>query len=350
MLLTATDYNDNLRAAGIIGCAYGSDYSNDCGTDIPILSLAVKHPHRLKLAFDQFRAWIDATGPDALRVEILYKEEGYYLALGPDGQHSFWRTVGLGDPVDRPLIGLTYIKPIDSRQRLLENISEYCSSPIAPIYLGGVHYVGPDDPGSFGDPWWLRPIHDLPPILLLNLAVYKKKEDVPHESGLISRGNMPDRDELVRLQAEHQQKRTSPVALSRVRESQLQSIVPTTLHLLRTDATFVASLRDMEKSGFKGWQLEQAAINQRFWRAATAAGQYRLKRSDTVPKFLENFLELDTPPIDGLLKDSDAIIAQAKRDAVFLLKKLGENGPRDDVAVLQGMLEARGYLERGGPP
>ena len=139
MVLTATDYNDNLRASKIVGCAYGEDYSADCGTIVPILSLMVTDPKPLKLAFDQFRAWIDATGPDALRAEILFDDVGYFLALGPDVRHALWRTIGIGEAGDHAVVGLTYIKPIDSRHAHLESIADYCGSPVAPVLLGGVH-------------------------------------------------------------------------------------------------------------------------------------------------------------------------------------------------------------------
>lgn len=345
MFLTPPDYNDNLRASEIVGCAYGTDFSDECGANIPILSLMVKNIDKIKLAFDQFRSWINATGPDALRVEILYDEAGYCIALGPDVRHALWRTSGVGDNNDVVVMGLTYIKPIDSRHVYLENIAEYSASPVAPIYLGAVEYIGLDKPTRQTDGHSLRSIRDCPPILLLNLPVYKTKSEIPIHSGLVTRGGMPDRNELERAKNEHDEERMSPKSLMRERDRRLEAFMPITLHLLRTDEAWISKLEELKKSGFMTWQLEQAVINHRLWKSATKAGQYALKQSKTIPNRLADFLELDTPKINDLMSDGEAIIAQAKRDALFLLKEKGEKNLPADIKNIQERLAKLDLLQ-----
>jgi hypothetical protein len=139
-IMTAPDFNDNLRAANIVACAYGMKYHNEIYAQIPIISLVATKPDVLKKAFIQFRTWIDATGPDALQVEILYSAEGYYIAFGPNSRHLLWRTVGLDQTVDPLIWGLTYIKTIDTRNSFLDQLADQL--PVAPIILAGAHYAG----------------------------------------------------------------------------------------------------------------------------------------------------------------------------------------------------------------
>ena len=211
--------------------------------------------------------------------------------------------------------------------------------------MAGCTYVGPE--GQQGDPRWLRPIPDLAPILLLHLPVYRTKDEVPIGSDLVTKGNMPDRTELERAHSSRQEERESASTLALERERVLQGLVPTTLHLLRTDSTCQTNLAELEASGYSGWQLEQAVINQRIWSLATKTGQYALKRSDTVYKYLEDFLELDTPKLDELFADREAILEQAARDGQYLLKQKGEANLPGDAKSIQDRLQALGLLRDG---
>ena len=107
-VIPATEFNDNLQAAGILGCAYAPECNPDEG--MPWVTLLVTNPEPLKKAFEQFQAWIDCTGPDALSVEVLYVEQGYYLGIDPNFRHLMWRTIGLDKTTDPQVFGLTYIK------------------------------------------------------------------------------------------------------------------------------------------------------------------------------------------------------------------------------------------------
>jgi hypothetical protein len=141
-VLTAPDFNDNLRAAEVIACAYGQMHSEEVGSVLPIVTLVATKPDFLAKAFRQFKAWIDATGPDALRVEILYSGAGYYISFGPEYQHAMWRTVGV-DQLYSPIYwGLTYIKTIDTRHAFLDSLARHSQHPVAPVILGGARFTG----------------------------------------------------------------------------------------------------------------------------------------------------------------------------------------------------------------
>src|SRR5260370_25097413 len=136
-VVAAPDFNDNLRAANVIACAYGSKHSVEIGAPVPTLSLVATKPELLKEAFLQFKAWIDATGPDALNVEILYSGEGYYISFGPEPKHLSWRTVGLDQMIDPLLWALTYIKTIDTRNLFVDQLADHARLPVAPVIVTG---------------------------------------------------------------------------------------------------------------------------------------------------------------------------------------------------------------------
>jgi hypothetical protein len=188
-VLTAPDFNDNLRAADVIACAYGEKRTREVGSVLPVVTLVATKPDFLVKALTQFKAWIDATGPDALKVEILYSGAGYYISFGPEYQHAMWRTVGL-DQLYSPIYwGITYIKTIDTRHAFLDNLARYSQHAVAPVILGGARFTG-NEPSPRGPlPNEVEPIADCPDLLLLHLPVYRTPNEVPRLSGLMSVAN-----------------------------------------------------------------------------------------------------------------------------------------------------------------
>jgi hypothetical protein len=60
-VMTAADFNDNLRAADIIACAYGERQDKQFHI-APSVMLVARNPEPLAKAFTQFKAWMDTTG------------------------------------------------------------------------------------------------------------------------------------------------------------------------------------------------------------------------------------------------------------------------------------------------
>ena len=170
-ILTAPDFNENFRAANVIACAYGVKYSAEVDASIPVISIVATNPDMLKRAFIQFKTWIDATGPDALRVEILYSDDGYYIGFGPDAKHLLWRTVGLDQTIDPLIWGLTFIKKIDTRNPFLDQLANQL--PVAPIIVAGAYYTGPPELSPTPNPFSVKPIQGCPELVLLGLPIYK---------------------------------------------------------------------------------------------------------------------------------------------------------------------------------
>ena len=228
-VMTAPDFNDNLRAADIFACAYGERQDQELHV-APAVILVAKNPALLTKAFLQFKAWMDATGPDALNVEILYSSAGYYISFGPEYHHAMWRTIGLDQLCSPMFWGVTYIKTIDTRNEFLERLANYSRHPVAPVLLEGAEYTG--DPSRAFNAAAVRPITDCPQLTLLRLPIYRKNEDVPRFSGLKSITNPSPKDfssddEIIK-------QRRSPDAIAAAREKHLSALMPITSHMLRT--------------------------------------------------------------------------------------------------------------------
>jgi hypothetical protein len=146
-VLGAGDFNNDLRSAEVIACGYGFRHSQEVDATIPVIYLIAKKPEPLKQALLQFKAWMDATGPDALNVEILYSQHGYYISFAPEPKHLLWRAVGLDQTIDPLMAGLTYVKTIDTRQSFLDKLAEHAELPVAPVIISGAQCVGPEQPG-----------------------------------------------------------------------------------------------------------------------------------------------------------------------------------------------------------
>jgi hypothetical protein len=237
-IVTAWDFNDNLRKGGVIACAYGEDYSADCQSVVPVVTLVGTDGDALKQAMLQFKAWTDATGPDALSVEIRFKDVGYEISFSADCQHLLWRTVGL-QRAEPQVFNLSYIKRIDGRHPFLEKFASYAQLPVAPVILGAATCAMPTAPKTPPDIRTVKPIPGCPSILLLKLPVYRTDADVPADSQVVTSARKPDKKALERSRSEYLDHTMSAEAVFRRREEQLQCVASATLHMLRTYQPFI---------------------------------------------------------------------------------------------------------------
>jgi hypothetical protein len=343
-LLTAPDFNNNLRAANVIACAYGFKHSDEINAPVPIISLVATRADLLKEAFLQFKSWIDATGPDAIRVEILYSEEGYYISFGPDAKHLSWRTIGLDQTVDPLIWTLTYIKTIDTRNPFIDQLADNARLPVAPVIVAGAEYTGSERLGHVPSPHDMRPIPGCPELFLLQLPVYKTTVEVPRESGLMARTDVSSKETLASARESYDQQATTPEKVFRHRERCIASLMPMTLHMLRRFKPLRAKIYALaEVTEFQPWQLEQAVVNQRIWSLIAPAAQSRMQKPKELFGEISSLIELDRPNWLGLASDHEAIIKQAQRDLRVLLKGLGLPRPQD-ITECQRQLEKNGYL------
>ena len=346
-IVTAWDFKDNLRKGGVIACAYGEDYSEDCESVVPVVTLVGTDGDALKQAMLQFKAWTDATGPDALSVDILFKDVGYEISFSADHQHLLWRTVGL-QRAEPQVFNVSYIKRIDGRHPFLEKFASYAQLPVAPVLLGAATCTMPTTPKTPPDIRTIWPIPGCPSILLLKLPVYRTDADVPGDSQVLTSARKLDKKALERSRSEYLDHTKSANAVFRRREEHLQSVAPATLHVLRTYQPFMDRLQHLEGRGFERWQLEQAAVNLRAWSLIGDVERGKIRTSDDFSRALTDSVEFDLPDWDSVLPDDEAIVAQAQRDLRCLLQSLKVKARSQDIEAAQKLLNVRGYLRREG--
>lgn len=343
-VMTAPAFSDEMRNADIIACAYGQMPAHGLAPIVPCISMVARDPAPLKRAFQQFQAWIEATGADALKVDILYSSEGYHIAFGPNYQHAMWRTVGVDQFSSPDFFGVTYIKTIDTRNPLLDDLAEYSKRPVAPIMLLGAHFTGTRPNGPAPKPSEIQSIPDCPSLLLYHLPVYKTKEEVPEFSGLRIIASKPTEEELERSRKEFGERNIDPENVSRSRERRLRVLMPVTLHMLRTYPPMQQKVTELQARGLVRWQIEQAVVNQRLWSQIMPEQRVRLQNRNDLYRAVEQFAELDAPSWDDIADDPDAVIGQILRDARALLKSLGVNAPHT-LEECQKELAERGYVQ-----
>ena len=340
-VITAPIFNDQMRNADIVACAYGQIAAPGVARAIPCISIVARNPGPLKEAFQQFHGWIEATGPDALKVEILYSRDGYYIALGPDYQHAMWRTVGIDQFTSPTFFGITYIKTLHTRHPFLDDLAEYSRQPFAPVMLLGAHYTGsdPQEPATTD----LKEIKDCPALLLHNLPIYQTNEEMPQFSSLQIMVSKPTKEDLAQSREQLNERDTSPEGLSTTRERRLTSLMPVTLHMLRNYPLLLPKLAVLEECGVARWQIEQAIVNQRLWSQVSASQRARIQNANDLYRSIDQFTELDTPDWDAVADDQEAILEQVLRDARMLLKKIGASAS-NSLEECQKELAARGYV------
>ena len=122
------------------------------------------------------------------------------------------------------------------------------------------------------------------------------------------------------------------------------SLMPTTLHMLRTYAPLQQKMAVLAVRGVARWQIEQAIVNQRLWSLATPEQRGRFQNPNDLYRAVAHFAEIDTPNWDNLAEDGDAILSQVLRDARALLKKIGAKAPAG-LADCQQELSRLGYVQ-----
>jgi hypothetical protein len=83
-MVTSPVFDREMRKADIIACAYGQMSAPGFGSVVPCISMVARNPGPLKEAFQQLHAWIEATGPDALKSRFCIRVKATTSPSGPN--------------------------------------------------------------------------------------------------------------------------------------------------------------------------------------------------------------------------------------------------------------------------
>jgi hypothetical protein len=135
MVMASSDFNDALRRANVVGCAYGYEYVYGMGR-IPAITLVGTDPNALEEAFKSFERWGCLRDGDALDVQMLLRTNGSYeLWMGPEILRSLYRTIPLSDIYETLAMNISWIKRLDSTHESVRGLKRYCEEGLRPVAI-----------------------------------------------------------------------------------------------------------------------------------------------------------------------------------------------------------------------
>lgn len=247
MSLASTDFNDALRRANIVGCAYGYEPVNGMG-HIPAITLVGTNSSALEEAFTSFERWGCLRDGDALDVQMLLRQNGSYeLWLGPEISRSLYRTIPLSDIYETLAMNLSWIKRLDSTHESVRGLKRYCEEGLRPVAITAATIK----PGSL-DRDSLQSLKSWKGIVKFDLKIIDEV-DSPTDPRFVSRDkNAPSTPRAEKL---------SPADISKRRTRTLDVVFPVARERVRRSGLIQEVRAIPEYSEVSEVQVVQAAIN-----------------------------------------------------------------------------------------
>lgn len=166
------EFNQSLRDAGVIGCAYGYHPIKGISHPIPSITLIGTNVTGFERAYQSFKAWGCEEDGDVLDVELLLKSDGSYnLWLGPEKHRLLYRTIPQSPLFEVLVMGCSYVKTLDSTHEMVRQLKRYCESKIHPVIISAA--IGnPNNPSSHQ----LNPVSGWKGILKFGLRIIDQTE------------------------------------------------------------------------------------------------------------------------------------------------------------------------------
>lgn len=310
-----------LADAEVDGIGYAFMPPTELPRPLPMLMLVGRHPTALREAFTLMRKWYEEAGPGAIAVDIAFSGAGYVFALSQDWRALRWRLHGFDNVVQPEAFNIFWTKPIDTRNPFLDQLANYAANAIAPLFLGGA--IANFSRGVPAEPEYL---HDVPPLLIEKIDIFRTVEDIPPDHvlrqmpGFSAEVTGDERDPA----ADYRERLADLNELANRREWRLLSIMPKTVHVLRHTEEGQALLARFEVQGFDRWQIEQALGNLELSARAEQGDDPPSSHWIEIVNLRAGFVEFASEPVDLTRWTDAAIIEQVERDAGYLLRRVDE--------------------------
>ena len=257
MALASFEFPSRLGAS-VEAVGYGWRWSEAVKQTVPTISLVAQSGEGLVKAFEEFNAWSQVTDPDSVEITFVFlKKGGYVLAISPEFTRLERRCLGF-DRAHRTIgVGPIWYKPIDSVNPLLRKFRNYCSSPIAPFFFGGVTYVGPTSGLGHLAPPDVSLIPGLEPLLKFEVNFVDEDEVTPNSTAWFAL-KVVSRQEI---QSPTGKQKTEPDDIAIQRVKTLGHHFPVTLERIRRSLSVPPLMQQLAVSGVRPWQIEQALCN-----------------------------------------------------------------------------------------
>ena len=252
------EFNKSLIDADIIAVAYGFDYSQTLGAQVPAITLLGRNENPLRKAFDEFSNWASWTDADAIEVTIVFmKKGGYRLCINPEITALYKRAFRYDTVVNPMAFQLTWIKPIDTISKALIDLRRMLSTGIIrPFLLRAARYRGISLSTKTFDPGLVEPIHFGQELLKFEIRfVDENSTDDPQWQRIALGDHDPDSDSTSAGTST-----PKPLVWTR-REEAIKRLFPVTMWRSNSLEACVELRRTAEALGLFEWQIDQALCN-----------------------------------------------------------------------------------------
>jgi hypothetical protein len=346
---------ESLKVANVVGCSYGIAYSEDLGSNLAIVSLVGRDEKALSDAFKEFESWSAGSGTQAVDLTFIFLTKGgYLLGISPRVEALTRRFNADASPLSPIVMSGSWIKPLETRQRPVEDLRSYCEQNLlAPFLFHGS--ILPSSQTVVGsNPDSLRPIGPRPQLIFR--ATFADENKVNRDDGspvagilAIHRGSQTQRPSR-RERPKMPQRQLVPEDFRRRRSAILEKNFPVTLERLRHFGNHRDIITALESAGVHRWQIEQAICNLNLsFSSRNGVLHYTTVQNGHLVRHVtealtRRFEEADgIDPLDKYL-DEQSLRLQIALDAAALLKQSGHTSSESDLGRLQRLLAKFGFL------
>lgn len=330
------EFNQSLRDAGIIGCAYGFHPVDGLSQPVPCITLIGTNIAAFERAYQAFQRWGCEEDGDALDVDLLLKSDGSYnIWIGPEIDHLLYRTIPQANLFETLAMNISWVKTLDSTHEMVRQLKRYCESKIHPVVISAA--IGnPSNPSSLQ----ITPVPGWRNILKFGLRIIEQSE-APEDFRFasISERSSSKYEKIKTLMPEDLCQRriktldiAFPVSRERVRNSSL-------LHDIRC---FTGFERVTET------QVVQGAINLMLSGELVPGDKHYRQVTGDVEKTIWDSIASRVELADGASKPADQspslVARQIELDVRTTLRRMNKRGLSEHFSKLQEVFLREGYV------
>lgn len=337
MAMPSTDFNQALRDAEVIGCAYGYCKVDGMPQPVPSITLVGRNSSAFVRAYECFASWGCQEDGDVVDVDLLLQPDGGYdLWIGSEIERSLYRTIPQADLYDPIVVCVSWRKHFDTTNEMVHTIKQYCETGLHPVVISAA--IGdPKNPTSLQ----IKPVTEWQNILKFRLGIIENSKSLMHARFAYSNEKITQKQG----RPPHQE---SPEDICRRRTRTLDSAFPVSRERVRR-SSLVQEVRKL--NGFEDvseTQVVQGAINLMISDVLVPGDKhYRQVRGD-YSKAIWHAIESRIEIVDWTRRPADqepSIVAhQIELDVRATLSMAKARNLEETFPRLQGVFRQEGYV------
>jgi hypothetical protein len=297
------------------------------------VELVGSHSEPLTRAFIEFKRWASFGDGDAVALSFIFlKAGGYLLSIGREPARARRDIMGSDRTYSPILVGASYIKRFDTRQRALEDLREYKRKHLISPFLFRAAVIK-RGAGTAPVLEQVEPVTDIEPLLKFEAEFVDEDTIEPGTShhSLLTMSQQSESSGRARKQPSLSSLpdagRQQAADYFRHRARMLERHFPVTIERIRA-GRYSEMMSVLREGGVKDWQFDQAASNL-LLSASLCNGQifYPTVSSGEFTKLVAQAIQQreersDTPELTRF--STNDIMAQVRLDVMALLHAEGQ--------------------------